>query len=387
MVYLFESKNLSTKYVYFLNQAETNLSTNNRIAVVDFLRGISLLFVVISNFMAFQNIEVLNSGLNSILNFLDRSFGKTIWISLSFLFGFGFWNLIQKTQNKHRFFNRLFWLLVFGILNSCLYFGDFLKDFALTGIFCLLALYISNQKLFKLTIILTFLIPIIRVFTIRYEVPVFDFRNIESLFESSSFKDIIQYNLSFIKAYQFQSLNYLIGVHFEMICAMFWGILANRNQFFSPKNSIWKKIFGFSLFVICFIISLKYLTPNSYKSINSFYNLWSVQNIVYSAFLIASFTLFYFKFQHFKLFQWIEIYGKMTLSNYIGQSLFMLILFYGIGFHLGKNQPLYIYFSWAILIYFIQLIFSVFWLKHFKLGPIEWIWRSLSERKLIPLKK
>jgi uncharacterized protein len=39
----------------------------------------------------------------------------------------------------------------------------------------------------------------------------------------------------------------------------------------------------------------------------------------------------------------------------------------------------------AILILAIQIIFSNIWLKHFRFGPFEWLWRSLTYKKRIKI--
>lgn len=78
--------------------------------------------------------------------------------------------------------------------------------------------------------------------------------------------------------------------------------------------------------------------------------------------------------------------GKMALTNYIMQSLICMIVFTGVGFGLfGKLQRyelLYVVFS----IWIFQLIVSPIWLKYFYYGPMEWLWRNLSYRKLHPMR-
>ena len=70
--------------------------------------------------------------------------------------------------------------------------------------------------------------------------------------------------------------------------------------------------------------------------------------------------------------------GQMALTNYIGQTLIQILIFYGVGFGLiGKVSNAWIPLI-AILIFAAQLIFSRLWLARFRFGPLEWLWRALT---------
>lgn len=70
--------------------------------------------------------------------------------------------------------------------------------------------------------------------------------------------------------------------------------------------------------------------------------------------------------------------GRMALTNYVMQSVICIILFYGIGFGLGgKIGPTW-WFGLALVIVAAQAVASRWWLRRFRSGPLEWIWRSLA---------
>ena len=78
--------------------------------------------------------------------------------------------------------------------------------------------------------------------------------------------------------------------------------------------------------------------------------------------------------------------GRMALSNYLLTSILCTFFFYGIGFgmfaKLQRAQLLYVLAAvWAI-----NLIFSAVWLKFYRFGPAEWLWRSLTYCKKQPMK-
>lgn len=69
--------------------------------------------------------------------------------------------------------------------------------------------------------------------------------------------------------------------------------------------------------------------------------------------------------------------GRMSLSNYLLQSLVCTTLYYGYGFGLfGRVGPL-AGLGIALVIYMAELGFSNGWLRRFRFGPAEWLWRSL----------
>ena len=78
--------------------------------------------------------------------------------------------------------------------------------------------------------------------------------------------------------------------------------------------------------------------------------------------------------------------GRMALSNYLLQSLICTTIFYGYGLALfGKVRP-----SLGLLlttiICLIQIPLSVWWLRRFRFGPIEWLWRSLTYGQRQPMR-
>ena len=77
--------------------------------------------------------------------------------------------------------------------------------------------------------------------------------------------------------------------------------------------------------------------------------------------------------------------GRMACTNYLGQSVIGIALFYGIGLELGNKVGLLGTEGIALGVYAFQLAFSSFWLKHFRYGPVEWVWRMLTYGKYLKL--
>ena len=79
--------------------------------------------------------------------------------------------------------------------------------------------------------------------------------------------------------------------------------------------------------------------------------------------------------------------GQMALSNYLLQSLLCTTIFYSYGLGLfgsvGRTTGL----ALVVVIYAGQVVFSVWWLKRFQFGPMEWLWRTLTYGKRQPLRR
>jgi len=78
--------------------------------------------------------------------------------------------------------------------------------------------------------------------------------------------------------------------------------------------------------------------------------------------------------------------GQTAFSNYISHSAICTLIFYGFG--LGMFGKLERYQVYAIVpaIWVFNLAVSPVWLRHFRFGPLEWCWRSLTYWKRQPMR-
>ncbi|QKG70470.1 DUF418 domain-containing protein [Erythrobacter mangrovi] len=78
--------------------------------------------------------------------------------------------------------------------------------------------------------------------------------------------------------------------------------------------------------------------------------------------------------------------GQMALTNYIGQTLICTMLFYGFGFGLyGELTRSQLYLV-VLTIAVVEMFISVLWLRSFRFGPLEWLWRSLTYWQRQPMR-
>ena len=75
---------------------------------------------------------------------------------------------------------------------------------------------------------------------------------------------------------------------------------------------------------------------------------------------------------------WAQPIGQMAVTNYLAQSVFFGLVFYGYGLGLFGKLGVSKAFTIAVVVYAIQGVFSRFWLQRFRFGPVEWLWRSAT---------
>lgn len=84
---------------------------------------------------------------------------------------------------------------------------------------------------------------------------------------------------------------------------------------------------------------------------------------------------------------WLAPVGRMALTHYLAQSALGVALFYGVGLGLGPGGGLPLRFAACAGIFAAQVAFSHAWLARFRLGPAEWLWRSLAAGRALPLRR
>lgn len=97
-------------------------------------------------------------------------------------------------------------------------------------------------------------------------------------------------------------------------------------------------------------------------------------NIAFMGLLVAAFTLVWFRTNSLRIQRFIIPYGRMSLTNYITQSIIGVFLYYGYGLGLYKTTGATATFLIGLGIVGLQLFWSRRWLARHKQGPFETIW-------------
>ena len=102
---------------------------------------------------------------------------------------------------------------------------------------------------------------------------------------------------------------------------------------------------------------------------------------------VALLCLAYLRVRGCIVFRMFAAPGRMALTCYIGQSVVGMLIFYGIGLGLGASMGLVQVIAVAVATFVVQALLCAVWLRWFRFGPLEWIWRMLTYGKTFSLLK
>lgn len=94
------------------------------------------------------------------------------------------------------------------------------------------------------------------------------------------------------------------------------------------------------------------------------------------AVLVSLFVQIWFASGGYKFQRLLIPYGRMSLTNYIGQSIIGGFVYWGCGLGLYRYAGATSCVLIGIVIFTIQLVFSRWWLSRYRQGPLEYLWRK-----------
>nr|WP_297347297.1 DUF418 domain-containing protein [uncultured Glaciecola sp.] len=384
----------------------------SRIAFLDILRGICICFILFANLKIFSGYYFLSpeaagsfntAGLDKVIKYIQLIFIEGKFYTLfSLLFGIGMVIQYQSFKGDISAFNnymrkRLAVLLLIGILHFwVLWFGDILTIYALLG---LLVLYVFHWSSKTLLIVGTsfILLPIAHTWLLGmvgfYPGPLLEFfahrmENIgipagnllEQLLYRQQTEDFELYVATKFYDPMLRIADVLAeGRLFKVFGIMCIGVVVGRhilhkqllsNRSLLKKIMFWGIVVGLPANIV--YTAIKAMDPEYYEIILT---ILSAVGVVPLAFGYAAglALLLSKRISPFNLFAPI---GRMALSNYIMQTLFAIAIFYGFGLALTGHVSLTATWGIGLCVIVFQWLFSTMWLKYFKQGPLEYIWRS-----------
>lgn len=135
------------------------------------------------------------------------------------------------------------------------------------------------------------------------------------------------------------------------------------------------------LVMLCSVWILPYLAPGHFDLRSaSAYALTSVAGLL----MCLGYLAWGVRWSH--LLRCLAPAGRMALSNYLGQSLICTLVFYGYGLgwfeQMGRAWQL----LFALGVFVLQVLLSHLWLRWFRYGPVEWLWRAVTYLQLPPMR-
>lgn len=365
-------------------------TTTQRLEVVDALRGFAVIAIMLLHFIehfiynvypttSCETAQLINQSVWDALFFIFAGKSYTIF---ALLFGFTFMIQQQNQEAKGKDFGarfawRLILLMMFATLNAAFFpGGDVLSLFAIMGFVMIPCRKLSQKTLLFLAgLFLIQPLEILKIFDINIIPGVLDntyYPTLNTVVTNGDFWSMIYTNIT---TGQLATLAWAVDAGRLMqapglfILGM---VLAKGNYFRSPIN-LWVKTFVYGV-IFSFILFIA--KESSLGELKTIFTMW--HNIAFTCILVSSFVLLYPYANFQKMVNGLHFYGRMSLTNYIGQSIIGSIIFFPYAFGLADTLGIAWSFVLGLGIMILQIQFSRIWLSHFKQGPLESIWRKLT---------
>lgn len=406
------------------------VASGERIVALDLVRGIAVLGILLANVTAFSHPELAYywpPALPDGGNLADR----LVWLAqyvlvdgkfrglFTVLFGAGLVLFIERAGADIRAMGlqarRLAWLALIGLAHFFLLFpGDILFSYACGGIFALLAWQLSARQLVLIGAgwamlgagmqLLNYLTPILieagsvagQADAVSYYQQFWQGQLLKAdlqgqLLANGSYWDVLRYR---VQGESELLLSYFTYAFFETIPLMMLGMGLYRGGVFSGaaaagrwRSMAWVGVcagLALNLAAGLFVMSRGFPPFLTQGAVFGFSGLANLPLLIGGTMLAADWAS---RPHPGWLAERLVQAGRMALSNYVGTSLVMVLVFQGwagglFGTLHRLDLLLVVLLGWALM-----LTFSRAWLARFAQGPLEWLWRCLTYWRLFPLRR
>jgi uncharacterized protein len=409
------------------------VDAGERLVLLDVLRGFALCGVFVSNvamwfsgrsfftraqseaFMASAPLVDKVFGIGTAV----LVFGKFITL-FAFLFGLGFALQLSRAEARGSsiaplYARRLGVMLLLGVSHLfLLWYGDILSTYALLGFALLLFHKRMDRTLLVWAAFLIFVLPL--VFTgISKLLPLLSgpvseaaqalakeqaaARKAQTLevFQSGSYLDVVGANAAYYFGDFVTGMLYVLP---PLLGRFLLGLLAGRRRYFhepAQHRSFFRKLMwgalGVGLLTSAAVVAVWQLTrlkliPEGAAWMGPLMSsVRQVAELGVAAFYLSGLTLLFLRPAWEKRLSVLAPVGRMALTNYLTQTVVSLLFFYGFGLgFISKLGPAACV-GLTLGFFCLQVVLSHLWLAHFRFGPVEWVWRSLTYGKAQPMRR
>jgi len=396
---------------------EQPTKAQKRIDLLDVYRGFALLGIFAVN-ITIMNSTFLNqdefalqwtSNIDKFSEKILQLFFYTKFFPIfSLLFGLGISMQALKLFDKNKlslsfFTRRMLILLIIGVCHIVfLWSGDVLNIYAILGLFTTLMINRSNKLIITLAILFLFFPFYDQLFEFLFQLIGFKPETYLSNYTGVSVNQIITSG-TYIEGMKLRLLEYVsnlpmvLGFFAPIAISMFLvGLYLGKNKIYQSLESFIDKIkkpmlvvaIITNLYRILFLFVLVDL-PIFRVAMNReiFIKIMVISDIMMGLFYLWMIGWLWYNSAFKKILQPLKYAGRMALTNYIMQSFVGLILFTSVGFSLYETLSPSEALAVTFITFICQIILSKIWLTYFKFGPLEWIWRCFTYKKLISIKR
>lgn len=410
------------------NGSPAPLAAQDRIPLLDVLRGFAVFGILLANIMPLSGYTVLSPARQAELATaaLDRAvtflinvlvYGK-FYSVFSFLFGLGFAVQILRAERREGSFARLYVrrlliLLLLGVAHAYLIWaGDILTLYAVLGFTLLLFCRLSDRALLGWALFLLLLpvvvdsMPLLKGRPEPAPAPVAapprpaaaaaaaaasggGERDYLTVMSEGSYAEILRLNAQTVLA---RYVGFLTSSRWAKVLGMFLlGLYAGRRRMFEDVGAhlgLARRLLGWGLALgIPANLALAVLMERRGGPL-----LDALESIVYAvgvpslcfAYIAAMTLLFQHPGWQRRLARLAPV-GRTALSNYLFQSMTCVLLFNGYGLGLFGKLSATGCIALAVLLFAVEIVLSRWWLRRFRYGPFEWVWRCATYKKVLPI--
>jgi uncharacterized protein len=390
-------------------------------------------FVAYSNPLAFGGTEPWNIGTWYFTHiFFDQKF-MTIF---SLLFGAGLIMMMTRAEARGVtyagvWYRRSFWLLLIGALHGYLiWMGDILFHYALVGMLVFLVRKRSPKSLILIAVLLLSVAPLLNlsggVYMAKLQVAGTEIEALQDAGEalseeqqeqlaewqemsvflgdpaeqvkndiegySQSYPAVVSYRQPTVTMLQTQATFFFIiwrvgGVMLLGMALMKLGIIDGLRD-----SGYYKKMMlaGYGIGLPIVVYSAWNLWSHQWEPMWTF-RVGMIPNYVGSLFValghIGLVMTLIKSGAASRLMARFAAVGRMAFTNYLMHSVILTTVFYGYGLGLYADVPRAWQMAFVVAVIGFQLWFSPIWLKVYRFGPAEWLWRSLTYWRRQPMRR
>ncbi|CDO02699.1 putative membrane protein [Oceanobacillus picturae] len=385
-------------------QYPSPLKETNRLQWIDEARGFAIFGIFVVNIGAFNAPYFLYGGEetawtssidHTLRLIIDIFFQASFYTLFSLLFGFGMQLMKERLEMKSLsaypiLGRRLGALICFGLVHAFLiWHGDILLTYGLIGLLLLAFLNVRGRTMLSWAFLLmgmTVGLLSISLYQFREYIGqpnLFAAEQALSNYQSGSIIQVWEQNyVDWLYANEGISYLLLIGTLLPLfLVGMF---IARQRWLHEPKKhqATLRRLWFISLLMFAGLKAGPYLfgNPAWFSMIQD-----NIGGAFSALFYIISITFLSQMEGARKLLLPFRYVGRMALSNYITQSLVCFLVFYLFRLY-GAMTPVGLMLM-VLVVYSMQAAFSKWWLTHYRFGPLEWLWRSITYKRIQKLRR
>jgi uncharacterized protein len=349
--------------------------------------------------------DIYASGLDKAAGaFMEILVRGKFFALFSFLFGVSFFiqmdNGAQKGVNfKARFLWRLALLFAIGYAHALFYRGDILTIYAVVGVALVLFFRVRNAVCLAIAAAIFLGLPRFLLFAISSGGVLFAGGDPDPALQANlayaaavtegSLADVFRANAwhGLVSKAEFQmnvfGRGYLTFAYFLIgLCAGRLGLFRDLERHVGLlKRMLWIALAaGLLLFVVAGFLFSSLPENSDFDNWQAMFALTAMDlwNLSFATIYLCGFLLWFHRPRGRRVLGKLAPYGRMALTNYVVQTLIGTTLLYNFGFGLIGQLSSADMFGIAVAVILAQVALSAAWLRLYRFGPLEWLWRSAT---------